>query len=142
MSGISPQILNQEHLNTALENIPYAQFLGVDARYENGMITTRMAYADHLVGDPNMPALHGGTVGALLELTGLLQLLADNKTEHMPRPIDINIDYLRPARTQDTFAQANITKQGRRVTNVRVEAWQKDPEHPICALHGHFLLQP
>ena len=38
-------------------------------------------------------------------------------------------------------AQAIITKHGRRVANVRAEAWQEDRSKPIAAMHGHFLLR-
>jgi acyl-coenzyme A thioesterase PaaI-like protein len=41
----------------------------------------------------------------------------------------------------DTFARAHVTKLGRRIANVRVEAWQATPNDPIAALHGHFLLK-
>ena len=36
------------------------------------------------------------------------------------------VDYLRSGRPVDTHARAIVTRQGRRVTNVRVEAWQED----------------
>jgi acyl-coenzyme A thioesterase PaaI-like protein len=35
-----------------------------------------------------------------------------------------------------------VTKHGRRVCNVRAEAWQEDRARPIATLHGHFLVKP
>ena len=56
------------------------------------------------------------------------------------RPIGINIDYLRRGNPVDTYARAQIFKQGSRVANVRVRAWQERFEKPIATLSGHFLL--
>jgi acyl-coenzyme A thioesterase PaaI-like protein len=58
----------------------------------------------------------------------------------LPKTINITIDYLRSGRTVDTFARGVITRHGRRVANVRVEAWQDDPERPIAIAYAHFLI--
>lgn len=47
--------------------IPYAKFLGLTAQLEGDELVTTMKYGDHLIGNPTLPALHGGTLGALLE---------------------------------------------------------------------------
>ena len=39
--------------------IPYARFLGVTLETKNGELLGRMKFADHLVGNPTLPALHG-----------------------------------------------------------------------------------
>jgi acyl-coenzyme A thioesterase PaaI-like protein len=52
----------------------------------------------------------------------------------------LSVDYLRPARLAETSAQGVITRHGRRVANVRVEAWQESPSRPVAAAHAHFLL--
>jgi acyl-coenzyme A thioesterase PaaI-like protein len=38
------------------------------------------------------------------------------------------------------MARGTVVKQGRRVANVRVEAWQGDPDRPVAAAHAHFIL--
>ena len=52
----------------------------------------------------------------------------------------MTIEYLRSGRPQETFATAHIVKVGRRIANVRVDAWQGERDKPIAALRGHFLL--
>ena len=37
-------------------------------------ITTIMPFQEPLVGNVNLPALHGGAIGAFLELTSVIQL--------------------------------------------------------------------
>ena len=58
----------------------------------------------------------------------------------LSKPIGVNIDYLRRGKPIDTYARADIFKEGSRVANVRVRAWQDNMEEPIAALSGHFLL--
>ncbi len=87
-----------------------------------------------------MPALHGGVVGALMELTALTQLAIASKTEKFPKTIDIGVDFLRSGRPTDTYARARVIKIGRRIANVQAEAWQAERNQPIAAMHGHFLV--
>jgi acyl-coenzyme A thioesterase PaaI-like protein len=125
-----------------VDAIPYANFIGVGVRKVGGELTCVLPFKDDNVGNPMLPALHGGVVSALLETSAILQLIDEVDPEHLPKPINVNIDYLRSAKPVETFARAFITKQGRRVANVRAEAWQVDRARPVAALHGHFLLAP
>jgi acyl-coenzyme A thioesterase PaaI-like protein len=122
--------------------IPYARWMGLSLRQVDGELLGLLRYSDTLVGNPALPALHGGTLGALLESTAIFQLLWDAETVVLPKTIDITIDYLRSGRPVDCWARAIITRQGRRVANVRVEAWQEDRARPIAMAHGHFLIVP
>lgn len=127
-------------LAAALARIPYAGFLGVRAELKGDELTLVLPYGEHLVGNPLLPALHGGVVGALMELTALTQLAIASKSEKFPKTIDIGIDFLRSGRPMDTYARARVIKIGRRVANVQAEAWQSERREPIAALHGHFLM--
>ena len=89
----------------------------------------------------SLPALHGGVVGALLEAACIAQLIWQSDSLTVPKTINITVDFLRSARPVETYAKANVTREGRRVANVRVEAWQDDPLNPVAAAHAHFLLQ-
>lgn len=120
--------------------IPYAKFMGIGAELVDGDVLGRMRYSDHLVGNASVPALHGGTLGALMESTAIFKLLWQGETKAVPKTINITVEYLRGARTQDVFARAVFTRHGRRVANVRVFAWQDDPEKPVAVATAHFLL--
>jgi uncharacterized protein (TIGR00369 family) len=127
-----------------LQTIPYARFLGVWAERAGDEITLVLPYADHLIGNPTLPAIHGGVLGALMEMAAIAQLSmaqADaNGPARRPRPIDITVEYLRSARPMDTFARAQLRRVGRRIANVHVEAWQDARAAPVAALHGHFKM--
>jgi uncharacterized protein (TIGR00369 family) len=132
----------QAELDAILERIPYARFLGVRVELHGDEMTGVLPFAEHLIGNPILPALHGGVIGAFMEATALLQLSIAESLMRQPRPVDVSIDYLRSGRPQDTYARALIKKVGRRIANVQVEAWQEARAAPIAALHGHFLLTP
>lgn len=127
-------------LQAALDKIPYARFLGLALGTRDERLVMTLRFSDRLIGDPVRPALHGGTVGALLEIAGTLELMRQIDSRRPPKAIDVSIDYLRSGRPVDTYAAARITRQGRRVANVRVEAWQQSPEKPIALAQIHFLL--
>jgi len=124
----------------ALERIPYARFLGVRLEVEGDDLVCVLPFRDDLVGNAQLPALHGGVVGAFLELTALLQLIDSTDDERVPKPIDFSVNYLRSAGPRETRGRAEIVKHGRRIANVRVLAWQDDPARPVAAGTGNFLL--
>jgi uncharacterized protein (TIGR00369 family) len=130
----------QERVKAALQRIPYASFLGVRAELKGDELTLVLPYSEHLVGNPLLPALHGGVVGALMELTAITQLAIASRTEKFAKTIDIGVDYLRSGKPIDTFARARVIKVGRRIANVQAEAWQVERAQPIAAMHGHFLV--
>lgn len=136
-----PAPLTQAHLRALLAEIPYARFLGVEAELRGDELTMILPFKPELIGNPMLPALHGGVVGAFMELTAVATLSVVQRNARLPKTIDIGIDYLRSGRPIDTFARARVTKLGRRIANVRVEAWQQDRQDPIAALHGHFLVR-
>lgn len=120
--------------------IPYTRFMGIGVENLAGEMLCRMKYAPHLIGNSMLPALHGGALSALLESTAVFELLLQTDTERVPKVISSTVDFLRSGKPQDTFSRAVITRQGRRVANVRVEAWQDDRTRPIASSHALFLL--
>lgn len=129
-------------LEEVIAQIPYARFLGITLERKGDEITTVMKFDDKLIGNPILPALHGGVIGSFMEMTAIAQVLFEGHYDALPKTINITIEYLRSGRPVDTYGQAIITKQGRRVANVRVEAWQQERRKPIAAAHCHFLLTP
>ena len=130
-----------KNLSLLLSKIPYTNFLGIKLRTAGSLLITELPFQEKLIGNPTLPAIHGGVLGAFLEVTAVLQILYDSSSERLPKTIDISMDYLRSARPVDVFGRAIVTRQGRRVANVRCEIWQDDVNKPIALSHGHFLLQ-
>ncbi|QSQ21367.1 PaaI family thioesterase [Pyxidicoccus parkwayensis] len=120
--------------------IPYTRYMGIGVENLAGEMLCRMTYTPKLIGNSLIPALHGGSLGAMLECAAVFELLLQTDTERVPKVISLTVDFLRSGKPQDTFAKALITRQGRRVANVRVEAWQDDRTRPIASAHALFLL--
>lgn len=121
-------------------SIPYARFLGLRTELAGDEMTAVLPYREHLIGNPALPALHGGVVGAFMEITAVIQLSVAQGLVRQPKTIGMTVEYLRSGRPRDTYARAEIKRLGRRIASVRVEAWQDARAAPIAALHGQFLL--
>jgi uncharacterized protein (TIGR00369 family) len=127
-------------LDAFLAARPYARFLGLRAEVKDEAVRVVLPFSPHLVGNPLIPALHGGVVGGFLELAALAHLAATAPDGRAPRTVDITIDYLRPARAVATYADVEVIRRGRRVANVQVTAWQSQPTSPVTTLRGHFIV--
>lgn len=123
-----------------LDRLPYARFLGLRTQLNGQDLTVVMPFADRLIGNPMLPALHGGSTAALLEMTAVAQVALDYPRLRLPRPINVTVAYLRSGRPEDVMARARISRAGRRVAHVLAEAWQDDAAQPIASLTAHFLL--
>ena len=121
--------------------IPYTGFVGLGCELDDDGLFCRLASRPSNMGNTVIEAVHGGVVGALLEHTAVMRLLWDSDLERLPKIVNLSVDYLRPALCEhDLLARGWVVKQGRRVTNVRVEAWQESPQRPVAAAHAHFIL--
>lgn len=120
---------------------PYVDYLQIEqGPAEAGVF--RLPFQTELIGNPLLPALHGGVLAGFADTAMILHLgstlgLQGNTP---PRGVDFSIDYLRSARPMDTFAQALTVRQGNRVALVQVQLWQDDHLRPIATARGHFLL--
>jgi uncharacterized protein (TIGR00369 family) len=130
-----------QSLDAFLQKVPYVRFLGMRVELAGDEMTAVLPFRQSLIGNPILPALHGGVIGAFMELTALAQLSLTAPGQRVPKTIDITIEYLRSGRAQDTYARAILRKVGRRVANVQVEAWQDSRSQPIAGLTGHFLMR-
>lgn len=145
-------------LNALVHGIPYSQFLGIEFDRRGDELTALMPFQDKLIGNPLLPALHGGATAAFLEVTAIIGLswsmlwdeiesgrldpeqLADGKLPRLPKTIDFTVDYLRSGLPRDAYARAQVARSGRRYASVHVEAWQDNRARPFAQASGHFLM--
>jgi acyl-coenzyme A thioesterase PaaI-like protein len=88
-----------------------------------------------------LPAIHGGVIAGFMELSAALYLMIFSESAAIPKIIDFSIDYLRAGHFRDTYAQCQLWRQGRRVTNVAITAWQGNPSEPIATARAHFKIE-
>ena len=132
--------MTQSLTDELIDSIPYAKTLGIKAEFKEGSLLLILPYLKSNIGNPTLPALHGGAIGGFMEVCAMAELRRRSPELPFSKPIGINIDYLRRGKPVETFARADIFKEGSRVSNVRVRAWQESEDKPIAALSGHFLL--
>lgn len=125
--------------NDLVNVIPYAQFIGISFDDDSGE-NFKLSAQPSNIGNPVIPAIHGGVMGGFMEMAAAMHLLVCLDTLKYPKIIDFSIDYLQAGLNKDTFAYCEITRQGSRVANVEVHAWQDDKSKPIALARAHFLL--
>jgi len=124
-------------------DMPYADYLGLhQATGDDGQALVLMPHQDKLIGNPFLPALHGGVLAGLAESAALLHLLQHTQGQRLPKGIDFAIDYLRAAGPEDCYASCELVRVGARVALVQVRVWQpyKGPAQPVAVARGHYLL--
>ncbi|BES71777.1 PaaI family thioesterase [Marinobacter nanhaiticus D15-8W] len=124
-----------------LSSIPYAETIGLACdRFGDDLIFRLPRKAENL-GNPILPAIHGGVIGGFMELSAAIYLMMSQDALRMPRIVDFSLDYLRAGLDRETYAECRLTRQGNRVANVQVTAWQKSRTQPIATARAHFLLE-
>ena len=121
-------------------SIPYVDYLGIRAAGADAAPLFRLPYQDKLIGNPQLPALHGGVIAGFAETAATLHLIRTLRGAKFPKSIDFSIDYLRSGRPVECFAACEVVRVGSRVALVQVRCWQQGPDKPIAVARGHFLL--
>ena len=154
--------VRKELLVSLVEQIPFCKTLGIKLDCLGNEITAHLPFKKDFIGNPAIPALHGGIIGSFLEITAIIQLswaiflerkddqinlkkssleVQDTILQRIPKTIDITIDYLNSGRPGESFARAKINKIGRRYASVSVKSWQDEPNKPFAMASGHFLVK-
>jgi len=152
------QVIKQRRdaaLRALIGGVPYIGFLGIRFDRRGDELTAIMPFDDKLIGNPMIPALHGGATAAFLEVAAIIELSwsilweemeqpgsdpAMASTLRLPKTIDFTVDYLRSGLPRDAYARARVNRSGRRYASVHVEAWQDNRSRLFAQATGHFLM--
>lgn len=147
-------------LQALVDGVPYSRFLGITFDRRGDELTGVLNFDDKLIGNPFLPALHGGATAAFLEVTAIVTLgwsylwadiesgaidpqeMAAGNLPHLPKTIDFTVDYLRSGLPRDAYARATVSRSGRRYASVHVAAWQDHHDKLFAQATGHFLMPP
>lgn len=145
-------------LAALVNSVPYSKFLGISFDRRGDELTGVLSFDDKLIGNPLLPALHGGVTSAFLEVTAVIGLswsvlweelergqldpdeLISGHLPRLPKTIDFTVDYLRSGLPRDAYARAKVNRSGRRYASVHVEAWQDNRARTYAQATGHFLM--
>jgi len=61
-------------LQALVQGVPYVQFLGITFDRRGDELTAVLPFHERLIGNPMLPAIHGGVTAALLEVTAVIGL--------------------------------------------------------------------
>ena len=120
--------------------IPYATLIGIECYAIGDEWIFKLPNNIENQGNPFLPAIHGGVIGGFMELAATLYTMAKMDTQGIPKVIDFSIDYLRPGRMTEMFAECGIVRPGRKIVNVSINAWQTRRNEQIATARAHFLL--
>ncbi|MCR9125486.1 MAG: PaaI family thioesterase [Rhodobacteraceae bacterium] len=155
------QVIKQRRdaaLGALVHGVPYIQFLGITFERRGDELTAVLPFEEKLVGNPMLPAIHGGVTAAFLEVTSIITLswgmiwedvesgaltvetLAAGDLPRLPKTIDFTVDYLRSGLPRDAYARATISRAGRRYASVDVASWQDNRARPFAKATGHFVM--
>ena len=134
------QACEQGDVGGLLALIPYAQLIGVECTRQGDELLFCLPANKDNIGNPLLPAIHGGVIAGFMELAAALHLLIFTGTPGVPKIIDFSLDYLRAGQFRDTWARCQVCRQGRRVANVAVTAWQSTEAEPIATARAHFKI--
>ncbi|GAA6153206.1 PaaI family thioesterase [Pseudoteredinibacter isoporae] len=123
-----------------IEQIPYAKLLGIETLMMGDELFYVLPPSKGNVGNPTLPALHGGAIGGFLEFAASLHLMMTLPTQVTPRVVDISVDYVRPGRLEPLYALCTVVRQGRKLVNVSVNCWHRSRDESVATARGHFLV--
>lgn len=124
-----------------IQQIPYARLIGMSCiPIGESLLFTLPPNRDNL-GNPSLPALHGGVIAGFMEMSASLYVLLTQDARAVPKVVDFAIDYLRPGRLQESYAECQVIRHGKKIVNVSVTAWQDRKQTPIATARAHLLLQ-
>jgi len=134
------KIKQERDFEALVELIPYAKFIGVETSLVGDNIVSGLRFMECNIGNPALPALHGGVIAGFMENAALLHLIWQVELINIPKIVDFSIDYLRPGLAATTYSSCDIIRLGKRVALCNITAWQTDRSKPIAQARGHFLL--
>jgi uncharacterized protein (TIGR00369 family) len=130
----------ERDFDQVIAKIPYAQLIGIECYTIGDELIFKLPKKDDNQGNPFLPALHGGVIGGFMELAATLHIISKLETRSIPKVIDFAIDYLRPGLMTDTFVECSVVRQGKKIVNVSINAWQTRRNEQIATARAHFLL--
>src|ERR1700742_4673558 len=98
-AGVSPTLEIADDPASPFANSPFARCLGIRLGDDGTLV---MPFSPKIIGNPILPAIHGGITGAFLETTAIVGVTSELGVSALPKPIGLTINYLRSGRALDS----------------------------------------
>lgn len=135
MHRVTPDSLAQ-----LFESTPYVKLLGMRFQsVENGLVVMEVPFREELVGNPELPALHGGVISSLLDTCGGAAVWSLLGPGDRVSTVDLRVDYLRPGQSEILIGVGRVIRVGNRVGVAELKAYHPDAEdRPVAVGTGVY----
>ena len=122
------------------QKIPFNRFLGMEVRqFDSGLVQLEVPARKEFVGNPSLPALHGGVISALLDTAGGGAVWSQVEDNEAVSTVDLRVDFLRPGRQEPLVGQGKVVRLGNKVGVAELRAFHPGAEDkPVAAGMGVY----
>lgn len=132
-----------DKLARLFESTPFVGFLGMSFNsVEVGRVEIQIPFRPQLIGNPELQALHGGVVSALLDTCGGAAVWSQLSKGDRVSTVDLRVDYLRPARAETLIGIGKVIRMGNRVGVAELKAFHPGrKDEPVAIGTGVFSVR-
>ena len=134
-----------EQLTTWMEELcPFNRYLGIKIEeLREGYSRCILPFRDEFIGNPALPAIHGGVISTLTDVCGGTAVWTSCSEGDSVATLDIRVDYLRPGPKDDLVAESEVVRVGNRVavglTHFNIASIYSDNNQPQESLDHYFM---
>ena len=120
--------------------IPFNKLLGIEVELaRKGYVRLRVDYRHEFIGNPLIPALHGGFLAAVLDVAGGAAALTTlSKVTDRISTVDMRIDYIRFGMEKDIIAEGHVLRTGNRIVVTEMSIRHEDDDDTLAFGRGVF----
>jgi acyl-coenzyme A thioesterase PaaI-like protein len=128
---------NTELASIGLDISGFERRLNLGVFHRKASRSIRLPFQPRVTFNPVTGAIHGGFIAALLEYTAIDHHRLGLISRWAPASA-LSVDFLRPARAGDLWAEVTIDEESPTGRMITVEAWQDDRLRPIASAIATF----
>lgn len=122
------------------ELIPFNKYLGIKVlQLEPNFVRLILPFNPTLIGNPFIPAIHGGVIATLLDTAGGGAALTTlSSFDDKISTVDMRIDYLQPGKPNDLIAEGLVLRSGSRLVVTNMVAYHGSKAYTVADGRGVF----
>lgn len=126
----------KEYLTTVFEElIPFNKFLGMKLIDINeNFAKAKLPFRKEFIGDPRANRLHGGISATFMDVIGgIAAMTVLESVDDKIATVDMRVDYLRPGKAEDIFAESKIIRKGSRLVVTEMKLFHESAQKKLIA---------
>ena len=123
-----------EQIKSAVDRVPFAQFLGIEVdEVDNGFAVLGLHIRHELTQINGV--VHGGVIASLIDTATAFAIIPLLEPKEKVTTVDLTISYLRPLIAGRITATAKVVRAGRRLFVVSAEVHDPEGNYSTYNLH-------